>query len=428
MSRRRPRVAVVGGGIAGLAAARTLARRAEVTLIDAAPEPGGHVHTVTVPTERGPLALDCGFVVFNRRRYPHFCRMLADLGVASKPTDMAFGVWSDDGSIAYSTSTLRSMYARGASVFSPRHHRLAFGIVRFLGRARRELARGSTRGRALGDFLDRIGATPDLRDHFVRPLAGALWSIGDRAIDEIPAELLLRFLDNHGMLRPVLPPRWRTVAAGASTYVRALRQQLPIEWRLGCAARAVHRAGRGVVVELETGASVEADRVILATHSDQSLALLVDAAPAEREALAPMRYANNVLVVHTDSRRLPRQRAARASWSYRLCEGGAVEVSYWLNRLQRIRSRTEYLVTVNPVTPIDPALVIDRVNMSHPCFDLDGLAARPALARLQGRAGTYFAGAYLGYGFHEDGYRSGLAAASRLLADWSVRGRHREAA
>jgi predicted NAD/FAD-binding protein len=416
--RQIPRVAVIGGGIAGLAAARTLGDRARVTLIEKAPQLGGHAHTVTVPTPRGDLALDCGFLVFNRARYPMFSGLLDELGISSRASDMAFGVWSDDGSIAFSTSSLGSLYARRRSLLSVRHHRLVAAIGGFLVRGRRDLAAGRADGLSIGDYLERTGASRSLRDHFVRPIAGALWSIDDADIDGFPAEVLLEFLRAHGMLRPAFPPRWRTVAGGSRSYVRALAATLDAEILTGTEVGRIHRDHGGVGVELRGGHSIAVDRVVIAAHTDQALALLAADAP-ERDALAAIRYSHHRVAVHTDSSRLPPQPRARASWSYRLCRSGEVEVSYWLNRLQKIRSTTNYLVTLDPKTPIPAAALVYETRMSHPLFDLPALAARRRLARLQGVDGTYYAGAYFGFGFHEDGLRSGVAAASRLLADWS---------
>lgn len=413
-----PRVAVIGGGVAGLAAARTLAGRARTTLFERDPRPGGHAHTVTVPTPRGDLALDCGFLVFNRARYPLFSALLDELGIPTRASDMAFGVWSDDGSIAYSTSTVRSLYARAGSLTSLAHHRLVAAIGRFLLRARRDLAAGRCRGLTIGAYVDRIGAGEALRDRFIRPIAGALWSVDDRDIDSFPAEVLVRFLGNHGMLRPAFPPRWRTIAGGSRRYVDALVSSLDAEILSGTEVARVHRDRGGVGVELRGGETRAFDRVVLAVHTDQALALL-DPSDGERAALSAIRYSHHRIAVHTDSSRLPPQPAARASWSYRLCASGEVEMSYWLNRLQRIRSATDYLVTVDPKTPIAAGALLHETSMSHPLFDLPALAARRRLARMQGRASTYWAGAYFGFGFHEDGFRSGVAAASRLLADWA---------
>ena len=413
----KPRVAVIGGGIAGLAAGRALRGRAEVLLFERDARLGGHARTVSVAAPQGELALDCGFLVFNRRRYPLFSRMLDELGIETRDSDMAFGVWSDDGDIAYSTSNVRSMFARPGSLWSRRHRHLVGSILRFLWTGRADLALGRASGLTIGDYL--AGAEPDLRDLFIRPLAAALWSIDDAEVDRFPAEVLLRFLQVHGMLRPVMPPRWRTIAGGSRRYVDAMAAGLDAEIHAGTGARRIYRDGGVAVVVLDNGQSLAVDRVILAVHADQALGLLADPAAAERAALSAIRYSDNRIVVHTDSSRLPGQPAARSSWSYRLCSSGAVEVSYWLNRLQGIRGSTDYLVTLDPKTPIPPAAILYETRMSHPLFDLAALDARRALARCQGQRGTYFAGAYFGFGFHEDGFRSGLSAATQLCADWA---------
>lgn len=416
-ARQLPRVAVVGGGVAGLAAARALCGRATTTLLERSPRLGGHAYTVTVPTPRGDLALDCGFLVFNRARYPLFAGVLDELGVESKASDMAFGVWSDDGAIAYSTSTIGSLYARRRSILSPGHHRMVAAIGRFLIGARFDLAAGRCRGLTIGDYLARNNAGSMLRDYFVRPLAGALWSIDDDQIDGFPAEVLLGFLSVHGMLRPAFPPKWRTVAGGSARYVDALAATLDAEILCDSEVARVHRDRGGVGIELRSGRTIAADRVVIASHADQALAML-DASERERTALSAIRYTDNRIVLHTDSSRLPRRSSARSSWNYRICQSGEVEVSYWLNRLQAISGDKNYLVTLDPKTPIPSESILHETSMSHPLFDLAALEGRAHLSRLQGGAGTYFAGAYFGFGFHEDGYRSGTAAAARLLADW----------
>jgi predicted NAD/FAD-binding protein len=419
------RVVIVGGGIAGLAAARALHRSAEVILLEAAGAIGGHAHTVEIETPAGPRGLDCGFIVFNRARYPRFSRLLRHLGVATRASDMSFGVWSEDGSLAYATSGLASFYARAGSLLEPRHHRLLAAILGFLARARRDAATGAAANRTLAEYLAASDASSDLEARFVTPLAAALWSAGGRDIERIPAELFLGFLHAHGMLRPIAPPRWHTVAGGSVSYLRALRRELTIDLRLGAFARRLHRDGAGVAVELEGGEVIAADRAILATHTDQALALLAEPSPEERAALGAIRYRRNHIVLHSDSSRLAPAARARASWSCRLGDDGGLEVSYWLNRLQRIPGPTPYLVTVNPRGPIDDGAILHRREMSHPIFDRAALDARRRIARLQGSRHTYFAGAYLGYGFHEDGYRAGHAAACRLRADWAHAGRRR---
>lgn len=413
----KPRVAIIGGGIAGLAAARALRGRARVLLFERAPRLGGHAHTISVPSPGGELALDCGFLVFNRARYPLFSRMLDELGVQTRTSDMAFGVWSDDGRVAYSTSTARSMFARPGSLWSKRHHRLVAAILGFLWKARADLGAGRAAGLTIGDYLQ--DAPPELGDLFVKPLATALWSIDTAAVNAFPAEVLLRFLHVHGMLRPLVAPRWRTIAGGSRRYVDAVAASLDAEVCCNTGVARVYRDRDAAVIALENGQSLAVDRVVVAVHADQALALLDQPGPAERAALSAIRYSDNRVVVHTDSSRLPRQRAARASWSYRLCRDGAVEVSYWLNRLQKLGGATDYLVTLDPKTPIAGSAVLHETRMSHPLFDLAALEARRTLARCQGQRSTYYAGAYFGFGFHEDGFRSGLAAAAQLCADWA---------
>ena len=408
------RVAIVGGGIAGLAAARRLAGAAHVTVIEAREQLGGHVRTIHA--KDGP-PLDCGFIVFNRTRYPGFSRMLRELGVRSQPSEMSFGVSAADGSFAYSTRTPNTLFADRRSLSDRAHRQMVADLFSFLARARRDHRRGTARGLRLDQYLDQIGARPILRERFVFPLAGALWSAGRRESAEFPAEVLLGFLAVHGMLRPALNPRWRTIRGGSSTYVEALRKALDVDWQIGSPVVSIERSATEHNVVLASGHTIRADRTIIAAHADQALAMLSSPSHAEAQALGAIRFTENDVVVHTDARILPAAEAARAAWNYRVTPSGKVEVTYWCNKLQRLSGPKNYMSTLNPRQPIDVDRIVHRTTMRHPCFDLAGLDARRTILRRQGEQSTYFAGAYFGYGFHEDGFRSGVAAADALLAD-----------
>jgi predicted NAD/FAD-binding protein len=289
-------------------------------------------------------------------------------------------------------------------------------ILRFLRAARSDLRTGFLEGLTLGEYLARRGVSSDLREHFVYPLTGALWSMGRRDLPAFPASVYVSFLDHHGMLRPVRSPKWRSVIGGSRTYVDALLAQSNFELHLSSPVLTVARHDHGVTIRT-TEEEQHFDRVVLAVHADQALALLADSDVEERAALAPIRFTANDVVLHTDSSFLPRNPAARASWNYRVQTDGAVSVTYWLNRLQGIDSATNYCVTLNPRTAIPDHLLIRRIRSRHPLFDIPALEAQLSVRRLQGTRRTYYCGAWLGFGFHEDGVRSGLAAAARLLAD-----------
>jgi predicted NAD/FAD-binding protein len=408
------RIAVIGGGVAGLVAARSLASRAEVHVFEAADRPGGHAHTVTVDSRNGPLALDTGFLVFNEDRYPQFCSLLWQLGVASRESNMAFSVRAGD--LEYGSATLRAVYAQPRNLFRLRHHRLFASILRFLRNARTDLRTGALDGLSLGEYLAMRDVSADLRERFVYPLTGALWSMGRASMPEFPASFYVGFLDHHGMLKPVMAPKWRTVVGGSRAYVDALLAEGRFELHLDSPVRDVVRHEGGVTIDTDGGTQYF-DRVVLAVHADQALTLLRDADEMERTALAPIRFAANEVVLHTDDSFLPRTPAARASWNYDVQADGAVSVTYWLNRLQGIDSDIDYCVTLNPRTAIADHHVIRRIRSRHPLFDMQSMSAQLQVRRLQGHRRSYYCGAWLGFGFHEDGVRAGLAATSRVLAD-----------
>jgi len=411
------RIAIVGAGIAGLAAARALAGRHAVTVYEAAPQPGGHVHTV----EAGGHAVDLGFIVCNRERYPAFFALLGELGVATRPTTMSFSVAipgeaGDD--LEWGSASLGAVFADRRRLFDPRHWRFLAEILRFVRGARRDLAAGLAAGASLDDYLARRRASRELRDRFLVPLAAALWSLAPDHCGEFPAEVLLRFLDQHGMLRPIRPLAWHTVVGGSRRYVDALVARLRGTGRfaleLDAPVAAIARDAAGVTV-VARGREHRHDRIIIATHADTALALLARPSADERRVLGAFRYTANRTVLHTDRRFLPRRPAAHASWNYVADrDTSQVAVTYSMTRLQGLPD-APYLVTLNPRTP--PAGVLHEVAFSHPQLDRAALAAQAELPRLGAAHRTAYAGAHLGFGFHEDGMRAGIAAAARIAAD-----------
>jgi len=401
------RVAIVGAGIAGLGAARALAGAHDVVLYEAAPRAGGHVHTVEVDG----LAIDIGFIVCNRERYPLFFRMLEELGVTTRPTTMSFSVALPARDLEWGSASLSSLFAQRRRLLDRRHWRFLADVMRFLGRARRDLELGRVAG-SLDDYVD-----PQLRDAFAIPLAAALWSTSPDRCGEFPAETFVRFLDQHGMLRALRPLAWHTIEGGSRRYVDALVAQLQASGR--CELRLATPVTR---IARTTGITVVAesrhdryDRVILATHADTALALLDDPTDDERRVLGAFRYSTNRTVLHTDRAFLPRSPAAHASWNYVADrETSKVAVTYSMTRLQGLPD-APYLVTLNPRS--EPHGILHDVTFTHPQFDAVALAAQSELPRLANTRRTYYAGAHFGFGFHEDGLRAGLAAAARAMAD-----------
>jgi predicted NAD/FAD-binding protein len=408
MSGRAMKIAVVGGGIAGLGAARAIVNAPgdhDVVLFEAATRVGGHVHTVLADGR----AIDMGFIVCNRERYPLFFELLAELGIATRPTTMAFSVSLPADDLEWSSASLSGVFADRRKLVDRRHWRLMIEVLRFLRAARRDLAAGNVHG-SLDEYIARWDR--DLRDRFCVPLAAALWSLAPDRCGEFPAELFVRFLDHHGMLSPLRPLAWHTVVGGSRTYVTALLDVLAgsgrCEVRTSTPARSISRTSRSVMIDGE-----RFDRVVIATHADTALALLADPTDDERRLLGAIRYSTNRTVLHTDRSFLPRRAAAHASWNYVADpDTSRVAVTYSMTRLQGLPDRP-YLVTLEPRR--EPAGVLAEASFEHPQFDLVALAAQRELPALGG-ALTAYAGAHFGFGFHEDGLRAGVAAAARVLS------------
>ncbi|MBA3393614.1 MAG: FAD-dependent oxidoreductase [Deltaproteobacteria bacterium] len=409
------KIAIIGSGIAGLGAAHALAQagRHDIAMFEAAPRAGGHVYTVAV----GDVAVDMGFIVCNRERYPLFFRLLGELGTPTRPSTMAFSVALPDRDLEWGSASLAAVFAQRRRLVDRGHWRFLVEVVRFLGRARRDLGHGRVHG-SLEDYLAATGASAELRDGFVVPLAAALWSLAPDHCGDFPAETYVRFLDQHGMLRLVRPLAWHTVVGGSQRYVDALLARLATTGRftlaLATPVTAIERDATGVTLGA-AGREHRFDRVVIATHADTALELLAAPTAVERRVLGAFRYSTNRTVLHTDRGFLPRSDAAHAAWNYVADPATAqVSVTYSMTRLQGLPD-VPYLVTLNPRH--EPANILHDVTFEHPQLDSAALAAQSEVPRLAGTHRTYYAGSYLGFGFHEDALRSGYAAAARLAAD-----------
>lgn len=409
------RIAVIGAGVSGLVCARALARAHEVSVFEADTRAGGHSHTVRVDLADETHMLDTGFLVFNERNYPGFSRLLGELGVASQPSDMSFSVSSSDPAFEYRGGTgPNGLFAQRTNLLRPSFTRLISDIAR-LHRRLRQLAATRDHELSVADFLERHGFTGRVGSHYLVPLGSALWSADPARFLRFPALTVAQFLDQHGMLDLFDKPRWRTVSGGSIRYVERLAQGLGGRLHLGAPVARVTREPSGVRLAFDGGSSAEFDGVVMATHSNQSLALLGDANPLERSLLGAIGYQESSVVLHTDSSNLPVRRRAWASWNYRLLAGRRqATVTYLLNRLQGIVSPHAFCVTLNRDDDIDPAKVIRRMRYAHPIFDGPAIAAQRRLGELQGQSSTWYCGAWFGYGFHEDGVRSALDV-GRLL-------------
>ncbi len=420
---RRPTVAIVGSGVSGLTAAYVLAGKFDVTLYEADGRLGGHAHTHDVPDPAGHvLAVDTGFIVHNDRTYPFLRRLFAELGVQTRPTEMSMSIHDEPSGLEFAGGRgIRGIFAQPRRIGDPRFLSILAQVKRFHIRANSFLTRtDDTDQTTYGEFLRGEGFSETFVRLYAVPVVSCVWSMGAGTALEYPARYLFRFLSHHGMLTVTGSPQWRTVIGGSRTYVDAIATKLP-DIRTDRAVSAVRRNEDNVSVRDSSGAWVTYDSVVVATHADQALALLGDASPEEQEVLGAFRYSRSETVLHTDSRLLPAARQARASWNYLTppAIGGdhAPVVTYWMNTLQGLDSSEQYLVTLNARDRIDPAKVIAVMDYEHPVYDLPAIEAQKRLSSLS-TPRTVFAGAYHGWGFHEDGCRSGVDAAKALGVSW----------
>jgi predicted NAD/FAD-binding protein len=406
------RIAVVGGGISGMLAARLLADEHDVHLFEANSYVGGHTHTVDLELDGDHYAADTGFMVFNDRTYPNFVRMLQLLGVSSRASEMSFSVRCDRTRLEYQGGTLRGLFAQRRNLFRPSFYRMLHDILRFNREAPGLLDRDDD-ALTLNDYLQDGGYSGQFVEHYLAPMGAAIWSTPPGQFLQFPVRYTIGFFRNHGLLQLRDRPQWRTIAGGAVNYVEPLLRPLTDRIRLNCPVQRVQRQQDHVVVTPRDGAPEVFDRVVLAAHADQSLAMLVDPSPAEKEILGAIPYQANEIVLHTDSRLLPKTRRAWASWNYHLSssEQPTVTLTYNLARLQGHRSQGPILETLNPLIATDPAKVLDRMTYHHPIYSVQAIDAQRRYGEINGQRGTYYCGAYWGYGFHEDGVRSALAVA-----------------
>ena len=418
----RPQAAVIGAGVAGLTAAYLLQRAYDVTLYEAQERLGGHAHTHDVAATGGRLlALDSGFLVFNEHTYPSLVRLFGELGVASQDTEMSMSVRCAGCGLEYAGSRgLRGLLPTARSLARPRYLAALAAVPGFYRDARRLLRSPGPQQPSLGEFLRQGGYQRYFVSHFVIPLVAAVWSCPPADALAHPARYLFEFLDHHAMLRVARSPGWRTVTGGSRAYVEAIAKQLTTV-ATGVPVRAVQRVPGGVGVRDGDGNTRHFTGAVIATHPDEALRLLDQPTAAEKEVLGAFRYTSSQVALHTDAAVLPRATAARASWNYLLrdCSATAadVHVSYDLNRLQGLDEAASYLVTLNALDQVRPDRVLARMSYGHPVYDERSVAAQPMLPSLNTPA-LAFAGAYHGWGFHEDGCRSGIEAARALGAGW----------
>ncbi len=405
------RIAIVGAGISGLAAAHLLHREHEIVVYEANAYAGGHSNTIRVDSEYETHHVDTGFIVMNDRNYPNFTRLLERLGVATQPTHMSFSVKGEDEDFEYS-GTPRGLFCQPRNLLSPRFQRMIVDLLRF-NRELRLLLRHEETGQSLEEFLARHRFSRAFVERLIVPQVSAVWSADPRQMRTFPARFIAEFFANHGMLGFRDRPRWSTVRGGSARYVEALTAPFAGRIRLNAPVHSIARRSEHVEISAAGQEPASFDQVIIATHSDQALAMLSDPSQRETEILGAIPYQRNEAVLHTDSSLLPRRRAARAAWNFHLLrEPKPVStVTYYMNHLQRLEADRDFCVTLNRTEAIDPDTVIRTISYSHPVYTTDGVAAQPRHASISGLAGrTHYCGAYWGWGFHEDGVVSALRA------------------
>lgn len=426
-------IAIIGSGVSGLMAAYVLQRQHTIDVFEKDAWIGGHAHTVDAPGDDGDQPVDTGFIVYNEVNYPHFTRLLAELNVPTIASDMSFAVFDPLAGMAYSSRGFSGLFASKRNLMRPGFLRMIRDILRFNRSALNALESNSAHGLTLGEFLKNGGYSAAFIRWYIAPMSSAIWSAaGDNTLG-FPAETFFRFFKNHGLLSisPDIP--WRTVQGGSRAYVNALTRSFRDRIHLNTPVRSVRRSDEGVWLHFDDGPDRRYDRVVIAAHADQALQLLADPTPEEKKWIGLFPYQHNRVALHNDSGILPSRERARASWNVRIhdtqpCAERPVTLTYLMNRLQQIPGDHNYLVTLNPPSAWRAAMAEGAAGKSvwyetvyeHPVFTAEGFGAQADLRAWNGAYRTVFAGAYLGYGFHEDGLVSGLEAARRLGADWPL--------
>lgn len=406
------RIAVIGSGIAGLTSAYYLSRRHRVTLFEADARLGGHTHTAAVDWQGEQSAIDTGFIVFNDRTYPGFIRLLTELGVAYQPTEMSFSVSNPAIGLEYNGNNLSSLFAQRSNLVNAGFWRMLADIVRFNRQVRRA-AKESPASLTLGEFLDRQSYGALFVDNYLLPMIAAIWSTDLEQTREFPLFFFVRFFENHGLLNLVDRPQWYSIKGGSSSYIEPLTAPFKDAIQLGARVAAVKRQADTLQV-VAGDESYEFDEVVLACHADQALRLLDEPNPAERRILGAFRFSNNDVILHTDTRWLPHNRRAWASWNYHLRQSGKgrATVTYYMNGLQRLDKKHTYLVTLNEDIPA--AAVISRYQYDHPIFDVAAITAQQQWQQISGTDRIHYCGAWWHNGFHEDGVQSALRVCNAL--------------
>ncbi len=419
------RIAIIGSGIAGHGAAYQLTKTYgadAVTVFEKEHRPGGHSATVDIVYDGQPISVDTGFIVYNELNYPLMTALFEELGVETRLSDMGFALSLDHGALEWSgqdKDVLTSFFAQPSNAFRPRFWRMILDMVRFNARAVKDLEAGRLAGIRLGDYIAAGGYGAYFRDNYILPMGAAIWSMPSSAVLDFPAQSFVRFFDNHRLLH-MSRPRWRTVAGGSREYVRLLMHRSGHQTVFGDPVLEVQRHEGHVRIVLESGRLESFDAVVMATHSDTTSELIAAHWPEEAAIVSNVRYAEADVYLHRDPSFMPKRKRAWAAWNVLrrpARDAAPVTVTYWMNRLQGIDEARPLFVTLNPPEPLPADQVFGHYRYAHPQYDQAAIAAQAQMPSLQGRGGLYFAGAWMGYGFHEDGLRAGFEAAARLIGD-----------
>ncbi|MBR9829331.1 MAG: FAD-dependent oxidoreductase [Oceanospirillales bacterium] len=417
---RPQKIAVIGSGISGLAAAWLLNKQHQVTLFEKDDRPGGHSNTVNVPTPGGELAVDTGFIVYNPVNYPNLVEFFQALGVPSQKTDMSFAISVNAGALEYSGCGLRGVFAQKRNLLRPGYWKMLADLMRFYREAPELIDAPEVQSQTLGEMLDSRGYGKTFIHQHLIPMGAAIWSTPADQMLAYPAVTFLRFCQNHGLVQLKDRPQWRTVTGGSREYVSRVCRELGDGLRLNSRIHKIHRRAGKAVVEFLHGETETFDHVVLACHADQALSLLAEPTAEEQRLLSAFPYQRNRALLHTDDSLMPRRKAAWASWNYLTDsrsthdQPDAISVTYWMNNLQHLPPEHPVFVTLNPVDEPAEGKILRSFLYDHPVFNLDSIAAQKEIWSLQGRQNTWFCGAYFGYGFHEDGLQAGLAVAEQL--------------
>jgi len=420
-------IAVVGSGIAGLSAAWLLSQRHPVTVFEKNAQPGGHSNTVDAPAPRSVLPVDTGFMVYNEVNYPNLVALFRHLGVATKPADMSFAASLDGGGFEYSSRDFDGIPRPSDNFLRPRFWSMIRGILRFYREVPALLDHPAIEGVTLGVYLHHRSYSRAFVDDHILPMSAAIWSAAPGEIRNYPLNAFIRFFVSHRLTQLRNRLEWRTIDGGSREYVRRMTEAFRPGLRTGLGVRKIVRESGSVIIEDETGRQWSFDHVVIATHADQALALLADAAPKEKRLLGAFKYASNRTLLHSDPALMPKRRQVWSSWNFIAGEGSCADsppcVTYWMNRLQGIDSNSPLFVTLNPIHEPGSGHLLRDLTYEHPQFDAAALLAQRDLWKLQGVRNTWFCGSYFGYGFHEDALQAGLAVAEELggvRRPWSI--------